>query len=73
MVGGETTHTTSEWAIYDGRINANLSSISRSTNYSTSLSDIDKKYVTEIRLWSDKFFREHSCKIFWKFDKIIII
>ena len=52
----------SEWAIYDGRTNANLNTISKSKKYSSSLNDGDKQRVKELRKWATTFLAKNSSK-----------
>jgi len=59
----------SEWGIYDGRSNANISTVSRSANYTTSLSSSDKAKVRELKDWAHEFFAKHSLRDMDWFDR----
>lgn len=52
----------SQWAIYDGRTNANVNSVSKSKKYTTSLSQVDKEKLSKLRKWAANFFAKNSSK-----------
>jgi len=55
------TKNQSDWAIYDGRKNANMTALSGSSKSET-LTTGDKDTVKAMREWSDSFFKKKSIK-----------
>ncbi len=52
----------SEWAIFDGRKNANLLPITKSKNYNAAITNADKDNIKTLRQWAENFFAENSSR-----------
>ena len=53
------TKNVSEWAVYDGRKNANVVPITSSKN-DTALSGAEKETLKNARDWAEEFFKSRS-------------
>jgi hypothetical protein len=50
----------SDWAVYDGRVNANTVPISKSKSSTTALSAAEKENLVNLRKWGEDFFGNNS-------------
>lgn len=53
----------SEWAVFDGRKNANFLPISKSKTSGVAITNTDKETIKSLRIWAEGFFAEETSNL----------